>query len=58
MVTLELPVGSVVSQISTYELATELFMRMRRSKYISMDLIDLMEEYTDNLREAYASLDD
>jgi hypothetical protein len=57
MVTLELPVDQVVNQVSTYALATELFRRMKRQQYVSLALIDLMEEYTDDLREVYASME-
>jgi len=55
MVLFELESSQILPQVSTYELAFEMFKRMKRSSYVPVKLIELMEEYTDDLREAYSS---
>lgn len=57
MINLELDSSQVLPQVSTYHLAVELYRRIAKTPYVSLKLIELMEEYTDNLREAYASMD-
>jgi hypothetical protein len=54
MITLELSSDQVVSQISTYDLVMETFRRMKKHKYVSLELINMMEEYTESVRESYA----
>ena len=54
MITLELSSDQVLSQISTYDLVMETFRRMKKHKYASLKMINMMEEYTEAVREAYA----